>query len=926
MTEPGANLWPPVAEFNPMLQNPGIGFDDAELKTCQIQRDSNNQPRPRSGAFAVCFKGTFPTGKDVCVRLFAKKSDERRERYAEISKHLEHHPVDCLVKFKYIEKGIRCPDPNKWGKKSWFPIIRMDWIEGQVLYDWLREKCQAQDSRAIVSASEQWIEIAQQLEAAGIAHGDLQHANVMVTPDDKLKLVDYDCMCVPSLIGRTNLEMGVEPYQHPDRNDDTKLFPELDRFSQLFILVVLRALAADPSLWFQFIEPMDVTKKYDKLLFRRSDFDDPGTSAVFAALTQSSDREVERLTRELFKLVKGPMNAVPALSTFVFNFDELRAVFQRREWDEGLELLSRGSSMKLPKDLSDMATRARQCVDARLELERALQSGDERQIQAAYKPALLDDYPRAHSAVQAAKLSPRVQTALGKLESAKAAKSWRQFVAAWDADQAILAGRKSAERYSSNVRDWRERNDLSARIKQLRSASAIDVAQLEQACRALTSAGGHPEIDAELPEIRRLIERHHALQRVQKIPDVQSEENDQALVAAWNEQLLGGWKNADSERSRLSSAKDRLEKVAKLRDEVTVANSNRSLANERSLQKLAGAIPSVYDLEPKLKARLADGKACLATVAQIEQALSSDAPSERDLARYAATLTKLQALPLLEANDRNRLELATRRLPLLKKLEDIDLRGPQDVIDKAILAAWNDHLLQDCPDAEPWKQRAAEAESRAALLAELDQALAGGNDTDVVELMKNPLFEGYPFESGVSSRVNVACAKYEQVRVMIDALRDHRDEDFSRSFDHRIVKANQPLFAPFKAQILEILNREILPIDKIGMSKPLVGRSITSESDKANKFRVQWEWPARRITDHCLVGVCQGMPDAQTDPNKIAIYRLQVDRQRLEGVGGVSLMAKPDWQARRANVVAVWAVIDLGFNTLYSEPLILGRM
>ena len=68
------------------------------------------------------------------------------------------------------------------------------------------------------SAAQQWPAVAAELSQEQIAHGDLQHANIMVTPDGKLKLVDYDGMCVPALVGAESLEFGTPPYQHPQRN------------------------------------------------------------------------------------------------------------------------------------------------------------------------------------------------------------------------------------------------------------------------------------------------------------------------------------------------------------------------------------------------------------------------------------------------------------------------------------------------------------------------------------------------------------------------------------------------------------------------------------------------------------------------------------------------------------------------------------
>lgn len=926
MSQVAEEFWPPVPDFNPMLQNPNYGFADAELKTCQIQRDGNNQPRPRAGNFAVCYKGTYSsTGKDVCIRLFARKSEERRDRYAEISAHLKAHPIECLVKFEYIEKGIRHPNPAKFGNRSWFPIIRMDWIEGSILFDWLRERCQAKDSRAIANAADQWIEVAQQLESVGIAHCDLQHANVMVTPAGKLKLVDYDCMCVPALVGRPNLELGVEPYQHPERTESTTLFPGMDHFSELFILVVLRALAADPQLWYRHIEPPG-GEPYDKLLIRKSDFDAPDQSVLVAELKRSPDPEVSRLATELFKLAKGPLKAVPSLATFVFNFDEVRSLFRQRAWDEGLELLNRGSSKALPKDIESEAARARQYVQARTELERALQSGDERQIQAAYKPQLLDNYPRAQASVQAAKLSTRVQSILSQLDAARGTRNWRQFVSVWDAEKGILTGRKSAERYRSEAESWRERNELSARVQRLRAARPIDISALDEACKSLVSRGGHPEIDADLPEIRRLIDRHTALGRIQSVPALPTLANDLALVAAWNESLFAGWQPADPERPRLSAARGRLLKIEALRDAIKIADAARSVDHEKGIRNAVTAIPPGYDLDAKLQSRIDAADQCLAAVDQIEQALAKSAPSERLLVRCAGRLADLNALSLVPSLIRGRLELAVQRLPLLEKLAAIPMQGPVESVDAAIRAAWNDQLLLDCADALPWKQRAVDAHTRAVLLARLEAALDSANDSAVVDLLDEPLLQGYPFGATLSARIGTARKKSANVRAMLDALRDNRDEDFSKYFDHQIVKANLPLFMPYEAKIKEVLGREVLPIDKVGLSKPRVGKSISNESGQKNRYRIQWEWPARRITDHCVLGICQGIPDGHADPATVAVHRIPVDRKNWEMVGAVSLIAKPAWRSRRADVVAVWAVIDAGFDTLYSEPLVLGRV
>jgi hypothetical protein len=292
--------WPLASHFSTILQNPRIAFRAVELKELRIERDALNQPRAWSGAFATVFKGVNPNGQGaVAIRVFTTASSERRERYNAIYEHLHDRGLKSLVGFTYADDGIRSA-----GDGRWYPLVTMEWVSGETLYDWTRTQCLNGNRAAISKVAEKWLELLQELTAAEVAHGDLQHANIMVTDDHRLKLVDYDCMCVPMLVGRNNLEIGVEPYQHPDRNDQTSLSLQLDNYSALFILVALKALAAAPDLWQTYVE----RPKYDKLLLRRGDLVAPNRSPLIAALRRSPDVQVRQLTERLLHAASSPMH------------------------------------------------------------------------------------------------------------------------------------------------------------------------------------------------------------------------------------------------------------------------------------------------------------------------------------------------------------------------------------------------------------------------------------------------------------------------------------------------------------------------------------------------------------------------------------------------------------------------------------------
>ena len=57
-----------------------------------------------------------------------------------------------------------------------------------------------------------------ELRKLQMAHGDLQHGNMVVTPARELKLIDYDGMYVLGMpVGRSH-EKGHVNYQHPQRD------------------------------------------------------------------------------------------------------------------------------------------------------------------------------------------------------------------------------------------------------------------------------------------------------------------------------------------------------------------------------------------------------------------------------------------------------------------------------------------------------------------------------------------------------------------------------------------------------------------------------------------------------------------------------------------------------------------------------------
>ncbi|HSN93399.1 MAG TPA: hypothetical protein VLS93_19365 [Anaeromyxobacteraceae bacterium] len=271
--------WPDLTDYHEALQQPRRSFSDAALQEAAIELDRFGMPKPATGGNAVVYKATHR--KDVwAVRCFLRPITDHAERYAAISAHLARAKTPFMTRFHYLRDGIRV-------KGNAFPLVKMEWVQGALLDRHVEGRLGK--PRELAGLRDRWRALVRDLEAAKIAHGDLQHGNVLVRGDDLL-LIDYDGMWVPSLAGRKATESGHRAYQHPARGE-AHFGPWLDRFSALVVYLSLAALEKEPKLWEEY-------NTGDNLIFVREDFQDAGRSPVWGHLAGLGD-EVKRLASVL---------------------------------------------------------------------------------------------------------------------------------------------------------------------------------------------------------------------------------------------------------------------------------------------------------------------------------------------------------------------------------------------------------------------------------------------------------------------------------------------------------------------------------------------------------------------------------------------------------------------------------------------------
>jgi hypothetical protein len=782
-----------------MLQNPRIAFRDPRLQRATIEKNEQNQPKPWAGAFAVVYKGIDPENQaPFAVRIFTTESPERRERYDLISAYLQGRKLRCLVDFEYRDRSIRSAGDGKW-----YPVIIMEWVQGETLFNWLRARAMEGNRDAIAAIADRWLEAVQELSDNSIAHGDLQHANVMVDSNWQLKLVDYDGMCVPPLVGRRNLEVGVEPYQHRERGANTLLSLDLDNFSALVIYVALRALAIQPGLWAKYVEQIG----YDKLLFRREDFHAPAQSPLYYDLMQLGNNDLRSLTEKLFGLSQVRMEEVPPLGQLANSYTEVERLLAGQQWEAAVDLLNR----------------------------------------------------RGHFRDAPQRLQPLIYHAY---ENVCRQQAWVKFL---------------------------------------------------------------------------------------RIPNELGEQADRQTVEAWNEALFANFPPAEQERQRVMEARQRVQQLDRLQHLIQQSANAISLSGEKGLAVIAKRFPQGYHYS--LRERVEQARRRVKAYARLEKALN-DNSSEKAIVAAWQGVVEAQCEQFVSIDWGLRIAVAEERLQVFKALSRITGDLPPDERDRRVLAVWKEKLMADCADADKWRPLYQMAGVRREVLKRLQAAIEAHNDAEIALWGSKHCLAKYPLPPATAETIAAARQRVGRTEALLAALADAAESgdgksdiavtdgrpqeeasskhpspppDFAEQFDARAVRAQPDRFAPFQAILGHWLQSEVLPLDKLGLAPPADHPALVPVAEPEGHFRAAWKWPDARFSEQCILAVCPCEPALGDDPQTLAAHwreSVTAEQWTIDGSGRV-IPADKSWEGAS---VAVWAVVDLGFQKLFSPPLILGQI
>lgn len=260
---------PSTQDIITAVKNLDVFLKIPELKGAKPRLNSNGSPFVFTGGFNMVFQ-LVHNAKKWAFRVWHVPMGENKDRYVAISKYLANSKLPYFADFIYDENGLLVN-----GELT--DTIRMEWLDGILLKDYIEKHLN--DKAKLESLANSFLEMTKTLREAKISHGDLQEGNILVDDSGKIRLVDYDSICIPAIEGQKELVTGLKGYQHPSRFKNSKASLKADFFSELIIYISILGIASKPELWDKY-----QVKDTQYLLFNETDFENIEASQIYSDL------------------------------------------------------------------------------------------------------------------------------------------------------------------------------------------------------------------------------------------------------------------------------------------------------------------------------------------------------------------------------------------------------------------------------------------------------------------------------------------------------------------------------------------------------------------------------------------------------------------------------------------------------------------
>jgi len=302
--------WPGRVDYREAIQDTNSAFKGfMDLSKSTVVVNDKGLPWLESGSSACVFKLIKSNqGPTVAVRCFLRKVEDQFERYTMLKDYLKDRQIPFLVFFSYIPDCVIVNGAR-------YPIIEMEWASGECLDVFIKNNLNNPD--LLTKLAQKWRKLVADIQKIDIAHGDLQHGNVIADDHGNLRLVDYDCMFIPEFIGRPSPEIGHPNYNHPLKSTE-HYNKDIDNFAALVIYLSIKALSENAELW-------KIYNIDDNLILSQDDYVkviNSDHSKCFEILAKSTDPEVVKLTEILKQCCSSNNTYVPSLEEILRQIQE----------------------------------------------------------------------------------------------------------------------------------------------------------------------------------------------------------------------------------------------------------------------------------------------------------------------------------------------------------------------------------------------------------------------------------------------------------------------------------------------------------------------------------------------------------------------------------------------------------------------------
>ena len=258
---------PTIPSIRTSVENKDVLVLDNHAKNGTFERDARGRLIAYTGGFSVVFPYRTANGEKWAFRCWHSDIKNTKKRYETISDAIKKANLSFLCEFQYIDKGINV-------EGNIYPTTRMRWIDGITIKDYICQNRYSKD--LLIALADNFLKMTQALHAQSLAHGDLQHGNILVDKNHQLYLVDYDSFYCPQLKGEADTVTGLADYQHPARISNKSVSEKLDYFSELIIYLSILAIAEAP-----FLADKYKVADADRLLFSKEDFVDIRNAPIY---------------------------------------------------------------------------------------------------------------------------------------------------------------------------------------------------------------------------------------------------------------------------------------------------------------------------------------------------------------------------------------------------------------------------------------------------------------------------------------------------------------------------------------------------------------------------------------------------------------------------------------------------------------------